>query len=648
MKTKNIRKSILAYSIFTAIALTFLWINFFFAANVCAALTVTEYSPQDGAVDVPVNSNLTMTFSEGVSTNSGNIEIKKASDDSTAETIPVNSSSDYRSVASDLDGTNWIVADNSGKIFVSSDGGSSWSEVAPVEGASWNGAAISDDGLKMVAVANGDYVYTSTDGGEHWTTRYPAGEGVTKNWQVVASDNDGSVLIVGAWQDKVYISEDSGATWTESIPNGVSDKSWDVVSSDGDGSVLLAGSSNNSVGVYVSYNKGSSWTKLNPSPPSSDSFSWQSADLDDDGSTIILGTVSNTGGGVYVSTDGGSNWDFNDPTPLMSEGWYVATDNNGSHLLANGSVGSFISIDGGENWSSDLYTGWWSGCALSQDGSILSIFSSENVYFSSDEGETWEKQAIGGTVIIDGNLVTINPGENFQEGTDFYIQIDADTFYTESFDFYAGISDKTTWNFRTTGESGEDEGDEADQSNSNEEQDRKAKITSWKAYKYIDNNGSCSEKIKLTIKGKHFDKDAEVKIGNKKASSVSKKSSQKIVAKFCLDKLMEIQTDHKRKIYVTNPGADTEEADKRINLDNLSFGSSENGGLVNGTDFDSGTTEGVKNIQKKLNQLELLDSQYITGIYGPITTEAVRKFQAQNGLPQTGFVGPLTIDKLQK
>ena len=36
----------------------------------------------------------------------------------------------------------------------------------------------------------------------------------------------------------------------------------------------------------------------------------------------------------------------------------------------------------------------------------------------------------------------------------------------------------------------------------------------------------------------------------------------------------------------------------------------------------------------------------IDGIYGPITTEAVKKFQANNGLPQTGFIGPLTQAKL--
>jgi YVTN family beta-propeller protein len=166
-----------------------------------------------------------------------------------------------------------------------------------------------------------------------------------------------------------------------------------------------------------------------------------------------------------------------------------------------------------------------------------------------------------------------------------------------------------------------------------------AKITSWKAYKYTDANKSCSNRLKLIIKGKHFNKDAEVRIGGKEALSVSKKSSREITAKFCLAKLSS-GDDHKRKITVKNPDADEEEADKQIDLDNL-LNQTENS-----NNFDSTTPEGIKNIQQALVKLDYLDSQYITGIYGPITTEAVKKLQADNGLPQTGFVGPLTQAKL--
>ncbi len=105
--------------------------------------------------------------------------------------------------------------------------------------------------------------------------------------------------------------------------------------------------------------------------------------------------------------------------------------------------------------------------------------------------------------------------------------------------------------------------------NTEEEEEEEAKIASWKAYKYSDPNGNCIQKLKIIITGKHFDKKAEVKIGNKKASSVKVNSGKKLTAKFCLDKLLDIKTDLKRKITVTNPDADIATAKKKINLSNI-------------------------------------------------------------------------------
>ncbi|MFA6047315.1 MAG: peptidoglycan-binding protein [Parcubacteria group bacterium] len=184
------------------------------------------------------------------------------------------------------------------------------------------------------------------------------------------------------------------------------------------------------------------------------------------------------------------------------------------------------------------------------------------------------------------------------------------------------------------------ETEEGENDDENDDSER-AHIDSWKAYRYEDTNKSCTSRLKLVIKGEHFDEDAEVKIGNHKASSVDKKSRKELVAKFCFTKLIENKSDHKRKIYITNPDADTEKANKEIDLDEVSFESGESGDY-----YDPAVPEGTKNIQTRLHQLGLLDSQYITGIYGEITTEAVKKFQSDNGIEPTGFVGLLTRAKL--
>jgi len=51
--------------------------------------TLSSSSPSDGATSVGVNDNIVLTFSEAVDAESGNILIKKSSDDSTVETIDV-------------------------------------------------------------------------------------------------------------------------------------------------------------------------------------------------------------------------------------------------------------------------------------------------------------------------------------------------------------------------------------------------------------------------------------------------------------------------------------------------------------------------------------------------------------------------------
>ena len=53
------------------------------------APTVSTLSPLDNAIDIAIDSNLVLTFSEAVDVESGNITLKKTSDDSTVEAIDV-------------------------------------------------------------------------------------------------------------------------------------------------------------------------------------------------------------------------------------------------------------------------------------------------------------------------------------------------------------------------------------------------------------------------------------------------------------------------------------------------------------------------------------------------------------------------------
>lgn len=52
-------------------------------------------------------------------------------------------------------------------------------------------------------------------------------------------------------------------------------------------------------------------------------------------------------------------------------------------------------------------------------------------------------------VSISGSTVSVNPTANLDPSTDYYVLIDADAFKDSDGNFYAGISDKTAWNFAT-------------------------------------------------------------------------------------------------------------------------------------------------------------------------------------------------------
>ena len=75
--------------------------------------TVDTFSPTDNAIDVGVNANLVLTFSEAVDVESGNITIKKTSDNSEFETISVTDATKVTGT-----GTNTITIDPAG-TFVS-------------------------------------------------------------------------------------------------------------------------------------------------------------------------------------------------------------------------------------------------------------------------------------------------------------------------------------------------------------------------------------------------------------------------------------------------------------------------------------------------------------------------------------------------
>ena len=390
---------------------------------------------------------------------------------------------------------------------------------------------------------------------------------------------------------------------------------------------------------------------------------------DDEGETVTDPTVFTLDSPVttrYLRVEAKNDGSLEGDEEGEGEGSYIEIRNikawaggsanvlNGIYSGGDAHVVEIDGYDGAEPYHDDLETdcsGSWYPQGTLCDEIPTADSKTASSKSNSDSGATWsiESAESTGVLVIDlGSVQTLTEIRVFQMFSDGKTTQIRFAYHAETGEI-APSWDGEGWTTFANAEDQDDdlnddqEEDQDDTLDDNQNDDQtifqKANILSWKAEIYEKPSTSCQQRLKLTIKGKHFDKKAEVLIGEKKAFSINRKSSSEIVAKFCLKKLFNVKTGLRRTIWVNNPDAEEEKADKKINISKLTFQTT----LLN---FDSTTIEGIKNIQTALIRLGYLDAQYLTGNYGSITTAAVKKFQADNGLPQTGYVGPLTKAKL--
>lgn len=148
----------------------------------------------------------------------------------TERTIP--GASGIQNADCSSDGTKIVAADRvSGFIYTSTDSGATWSQRA--FSADWSDVTSSADGTKLAATVSGGQIYTSSDSGATWTARDSA-----RNWRKIDSSSDGSVL-VSTDGLHLYTSNDSGENWTQRLAAG-SPGGWRGTSVSGDGTVMYA------------------------------------------------------------------------------------------------------------------------------------------------------------------------------------------------------------------------------------------------------------------------------------------------------------------------------------------------------------------------------------------------------------------------
>jgi len=221
----------------------------------------------------------------------------------------------------------WIASDVSGDgsrivavqfqangMYLSSDRGATFTQVTLPAGvannAQFEGVTLSEDGTRVAAVIMGGSIIVGTiapSGVVTWAT--PTGLPATANWRSIDSSANGQVMVAVGQDPVAFISTNGGLAWT-ALTTAAQDWYRVKVSADGQTIAMAAnsfGAGNVSGdGIYVSKNRGASFTRTGVAGD------YSGIAMSADGG-VIAATVSNdnTGAGtgsVQLSRDGGTSF----------------------------------------------------------------------------------------------------------------------------------------------------------------------------------------------------------------------------------------------------------------------------------------------------------------------------------------------------
>ena len=280
------------------------------------------------------------------------------------------------------------------------DGGTTWnSSVDGLTGLDCTSMAVSQtDPLRVYAACYGPLgIYGSDDGTSTWTFIPIAGAAQVR--QVLADPFDSQRVYAGA-DYGFYTSTDGGDSWTGTgwnlPPSSPSGLFVTMAADPYQAGHLLASFGGGTYGIgpgwlYSSTDYGATWQAVDVNPPSG--VQWIHSIVFD---PETPGTVYLTTNGVYKSTDDGATWqridDLKKPDMASANDMTIAT--HPQHLLlVSANNGDYRSTDGGATWQQTRSDPGSFYLFADGDSTRLYAGGSSGLYFSSDEGDTWERAA---------------------------------------------------------------------------------------------------------------------------------------------------------------------------------------------------------------------------------------------------------------
>jgi photosystem II stability/assembly factor-like uncharacterized protein len=153
-----------------------------------------------------------------------------------------------------------VLESQRGQVFKSTDAGANWTRLLPdgtTNYINWAGLACSDD-LNYILVGSystGGRLWLSSDGGATFTETRPKGN-ADGNWINFAMSSDGQYMYAQDRGFGFWKSSDYGATWTTAIAGNAQ---WQSVACDSTGRYAIATINTNSTPIYVTNDYGATW-----------------------------------------------------------------------------------------------------------------------------------------------------------------------------------------------------------------------------------------------------------------------------------------------------------------------------------------------------------------------------------------------------
>ena len=241
---------------------------------------------------------------------------------------------------------------DSGGVFKTTDGGTSWTAI---------NAGLTNSDVRCLAIdpANSQVVYAgtwgggvfkTTDGGTSWTA---VNTGLLKNYQIrsfaIDPTNNQIVYMKTNWEDEVFKTINGGVSWTL-INTGLTNNGvFSLAIDPTDNQVVYAGCGWYSK-VYKTINGGASWTLMSTGLYDEGNYVASFA-IDPTNSQVVY--AGTWGGGIFKTNNGGTSWmkvHYSSPYEVRS----IAIDPANSRVVyATGGQGGAVykTTDGGLSWT---------------------------------------------------------------------------------------------------------------------------------------------------------------------------------------------------------------------------------------------------------------------------------------------------------